>query len=54
MADYKQEGVNLHKRLAAGASADVTKAAGKPVQNAMKKGGLAKASAPMKKSGRGR
>lgn len=54
MADYKGEGVNLHKRIAAGASGDIGKAAGKPVQNAMKNGGMAKKAAPAKKSGRGR
>ena len=54
MADYKSEGVNLHKRIAAGASGDIGKAAGKAVQNAMKKGGQVKSSAPLKKAGRGK
>lgn len=54
MADYKGEGVNLHKRIAAGASGDIGKAAGKPVQNAMKKGGQVKTVAPLRKAGRGR
>lgn len=54
MADYTGDNVPQHKRMAAGADGNLGKAAGKAVQNAMKKGGQVKKAAPMKKAGRGR